>query len=318
MDLFKILGLGLFSLGLGLGCSNPVLALPEVESRTGAPVVYSGTGTGNTPSGTSTSVSHTVSQIETLRQEISELRGQLEVQDHEIKQLKKSQQDFYVDLDKRLSQLQNAHGGKSSPKPTTASNKGVQIIPKGKTAPSVSTVSTAVPKPPVVPAPAEIKTSASAMPVTPPSMPEVPSSLTQPISPTTAVTEKGCYDAAYALVKSKQYSEANLGFQEYLNQYPMGEYAANAHFWIGEIHMLQWQSDKTNMGLIDKASQEFMLITSQFPTNPKVTDALLKLGMIETEKGNIDLARQHLMDVKNRYPNSSAARIAETKLQAMQ
>jgi tol-pal system protein YbgF len=47
-------------------------------------------------------------QIETLRQEIARLRGQIEVLTHDLDQLQKRQKDFYVDLDTRLRKLEQA------------------------------------------------------------------------------------------------------------------------------------------------------------------------------------------------------------------
>ncbi|MBU2236730.1 MAG: tol-pal system protein YbgF, partial [Gammaproteobacteria bacterium] len=42
-------------------------------------------------------------QLETLQQEVQSLRGQLEDQGHELKLMKESQRDRYIDLDKRIS-----------------------------------------------------------------------------------------------------------------------------------------------------------------------------------------------------------------------
>lgn len=47
-------------------------------------------------------------QIESLRQEVARLRGQVEVLTHENEQLQKRQRDFYVDLDTRQRKLEQA------------------------------------------------------------------------------------------------------------------------------------------------------------------------------------------------------------------
>ncbi|MEC5399366.1 tol-pal system protein YbgF [Uliginosibacterium sp. H1] len=47
-----------------------------------------------------------VNQLEAIRQEIANIRGQLEVQANNIGQTQKRQQDFYVDLDNRLRKLE--------------------------------------------------------------------------------------------------------------------------------------------------------------------------------------------------------------------
>ena len=49
-----------------------------------------------------------LNKIQSLQQEISELRGQLEVQTHALQTLKQQQLDFYKDLDTRLRNTQTA------------------------------------------------------------------------------------------------------------------------------------------------------------------------------------------------------------------
>ena len=44
---------------------------------------------------------------------------------------------------------------------------------------------------------------------------------------------------------------------------------------------LEWQKNPQNKLLLDKAAQAFSNVASQFPGNPKVSDALLKLGIVE-------------------------------------
>ena len=81
--------------------------------------------------------------------------------------------------------------------------------------------------------------------------------------------------------------------------------------------MVEWQKDAKNKALLDKAATAFSNVVSQFPGNPKVSDALLKLGIVESEKGNSVAARKYFMDVKSRYPGSAAARIAEARLKQL-
>ena len=56
-------------------------------------------------------------QLQSLQQEVAELRGLLEEQGHEISRLKQLQLDNYVDLDRRVSQL----NGSTKSKPTDSS-----------------------------------------------------------------------------------------------------------------------------------------------------------------------------------------------------
>jgi tol-pal system protein YbgF len=282
----------------------------------------------------------TLKQIEELKQEISELRGLIEVQEHEIQQLKKSQQDFYLDLDKRLGQLQS-EGPKAKRKITVSANDTVEIKEKISEVETLdaSKVANAMGRAKGEPpqegasqksqdihleavAPAAVKVEEAPAIRLQSSNTVVSDPLSQPTQASENVNlaptvEKDLFESAYKMVRAKRYSEAVRAFRDYLTKFPTGEHAANAHYWLGEVYMSQWQTNKTKTELLDKANQEFLNITSKFPTHQKVTDALLKLGLIENEKGNLEAARQYLTEVKDRYPGTAAARIAETRLQQL-
>lgn len=73
-------------------------------------------------------------QLQVLQQEVQELRGIVEQQSYEIKQLKKQRLDDYVDLDRRISQLYSkgisAGPGSSAPVGNTGGgNQSVSISP---------------------------------------------------------------------------------------------------------------------------------------------------------------------------------------------
>src|SRR5690606_11660280 len=54
-------------------------------------------------------------QLQTLQQEVLELRGIVEQQSHELRQLKQQRMDDYLDLDRRLSQVAGASAQASAP-----------------------------------------------------------------------------------------------------------------------------------------------------------------------------------------------------------
>jgi tol-pal system protein YbgF len=61
-----------------------------------------------------------LNKLQGLQQELSELRGQLEVQTHALQTLKKQQLDFYQDLDKRLREAPNTATNIHHPEDTQA------------------------------------------------------------------------------------------------------------------------------------------------------------------------------------------------------
>ena len=196
-------------------------------------------------------------KIEILQQEMSELRGRLEVQEHEIQQLKKQ--------------------------------STVEAVPSAS--------------------------SVSSSPLSAPTAPQ--GSLQQATAAESSnLSEQESYDQAFLLVSQKQYDEALAAFEIYLKQFPNGVHAIQAHYWMGEIYFLQWQSNKEKIAALDNAIQAFLTVTSQ-EQNPKALDALLKLGLIEVEKGNRTAARKYLTELKKRAPDSTAAKIAESELKKL-
>lgn len=53
-------------------------------------------------------------RIESLQQEVQQLRGRLEEQDHALQALQRQQRELYLDTDRRLSRLEQTTGGSSS------------------------------------------------------------------------------------------------------------------------------------------------------------------------------------------------------------
>ncbi len=328
-SVWVLAGLITFSVSLS------VEALAIVETRTGEPIVYdaeesvpssiarssedraTGSRVAMSAPAEDRAALQSLKHLETLKQEINELRGLVETQEHEIQQLKKSQRDLYTDLDKRITQLQSAKASAVSktaskplvvisptPTPTTATAKksSVTIVPTGTTSVPVLPTEEKIEETIAEPMASDFSESTTAM---------------NKKGETDHATEKAAYEAAYNLVRTKRYAEATSAFQNYLARFKTGEHAANAHYWVGEIYMVEWQKNPTNKMLLDKAAHAFSNIASEFPGNPKVPDALLKLGIIENEKGNAIAARKYFTDVKSRYPGSAAARIAETRLKQL-
>lgn len=119
--------------------------------------------------------------------------------------------------------------------------------------------------------------------------------------------EGDAYRAAYALVRGQQFDEAVPAFKQFLQNYPAGRYAPNAHYWLGELYLVIQPADP------ESARQSFKLLIDQYPENTKVPDALYKLGRVHFMKGNRDRAREYFDRVISQYgsSNSSAAKLAQ-------
>ena len=129
----------------------------------------------------------------------------------------------------------------------------------------------------------------------------------QPAGGTSAAEQPGegdAYRAAYALVRGQEFDQAVSAFNQFLQNFPDGRYAANAHYWLGELYLVIDPADP------EASRQSFMLLLNQYPDNAKVPDALYKLGRVHFIKGNSQRAREYLERVMREYPDSSAARLA--------
>lgn len=119
--------------------------------------------------------------------------------------------------------------------------------------------------------------------------------------------EGDAYRAAYALVRSQQFDDAVPAFKQFLQNYPAGRYAPNAHYWLGELYLVIQPADP------ESARQSFKLLVDEYPDNTKVPDALYKLGRVHFMKGNRDRAREYFDRVIAQYgsTDSSAAKLAQ-------
>lgn len=117
------------------------------------------------------------------------------------------------------------------------------------------------------------------------------------------------YDAAFALLKQGQYEKATRSFDAFLANHPQGVLADNAQYWLAESNYVQHN--------LKRALEEFNELIQKYPTSPKVPDALLKVGYVQHEQGEPGKARKTLEDLVRRFPNSSAAKLAEKRLEKL-
>ena len=124
---------------------------------------------------------------------------------------------------------------------------------------------------------------------------------------TSQAGEDEAYESAVNLIlKSREYDKAIPAFQSFIERFPSSSYAPNAHYWLGQLLF-----NKQNWS---EASEQFNIVANRFSDSAKRPDALLKLGVIAERTGDAASARQLLQQVITEYPNSSAKRLAESRL----
>jgi tol-pal system protein YbgF len=115
------------------------------------------------------------------------------------------------------------------------------------------------------------------------------------------------YRDAFALLKAGQYDQSIKGFTSYLQQYPNGQYADNAQFWVGEAYYVTRR--------FEPAIAQYQNLIANYPESQKQAQARLKIGYSFDELGRRDEAVQILIQLKRDYPDSAAAQLAEQRLE---
>jgi len=110
-------------------------------------------------------------------------------------------------------------------------------------------------------------------------------------------SEKDQYQYAYGLLR-QDLDQAEGAFKAFLDQHPEGPFAGNAMYWLGETHYA-----RSNFR---EAAAVFVDAYTNFPTSPKASASLLKLGMSLGALGKKDAACASFSELKTKYPDSDS------------
>jgi len=227
-----------------------------------------------------------IQQVDQISEDINLLRGEIEVQGNDINEIKKRQRELYKDIDRRLRDME-------SRAVTQAPTAPVIVPPAAAPAqPAVEPSGSGTETPSLLPA---AGTSAAA------SAPAAPATTAPP-----QAGEKEAYQAAFDTLKEGRYKEAKVELQAFLDQYPQSSFAGNAQYWLGEAHYVTRNFEQ---GII-----EFQRVINGYPSSNKVPDAMLKLGYTHYELKQYPQAKTVLQDLRTRFPNETAARLAAKRL----
>ncbi len=122
----------------------------------------------------------------------------------------------------------------------------------------------------------------------------------------TQITDVEAYQAAFALVRQKDYGAALTAFDSFISNYPSSPRLANAYYWLGEVNLAQQN--------IEPAQQAFRYVMDNFAKHRKAADASYKLGVIHKQLGDAAKAKSYFEQTVAQYPGSSAANLAQDQL----
>lgn len=210
--------------------------------------------------------------VEMLQYELQQLRGQVEELSYNLERVKKDQKQRYLDLDRRIVSLSTPPQViDDSQVSDTKSETGEADLTSAPLGSSIALDQAVV-----------IQEAYD---------PEI---------------EKLAYKAAFGLIRERQYDASIEALLTFLNDFPEGVLVGNAHYWLGEVYMVQ--------GDASLAAQSFEYVIREFPGHRKTPDALYKAGVAYQNVGNNNKANQLLQRVLQEYPDSSAARLAQERV----
>ena len=219
-----------------------------------------------------------LNRLTQLQAEVQALRNQVEQLQNDNEQIKQHDRQQYTDLDARLQTLEG--GTDTAPAaPPLAAGPAPRVMPPASGAPRPASGGTR-------------STPTASMPAA-----------------SAGADEQAVYGTAFDALKQGDYVASARGFQAYLAAYPQGSLAPNAWYWLGESYYVT-QNYPT-------ALQSFQMLLSQFPRSSKVSDATLKKGYCQLELGQTGPGQQTLNQVIHDYPGSDAARLASSRLRAL-
>ena len=168
-----------------------------------------------------------LNRLEALQRNVQQLRGELEVQTHQMEELQRRQREQYIDIDRRLQSLETRSPGSAPP---VAGN-------------GVATAAS-----PVVPAPPPTASTPATPPVANPAVGQAE------------------YDTALAILREGRYTDAAQAFKQFLARNPNSSYASNASYWLGETYYVTRDFDQslaTFTGLVTNHPQSPKVSDSQ-------------------------------------------------------
>ncbi|TLY47450.1 MAG: tol-pal system protein YbgF [Gammaproteobacteria bacterium] len=216
-------------------------------------------------------------QVDDLQQQIQSLQGKIESQQHAIKVLEEQVRNQYLALEKRFAPRMRS-SVVSTEKPANVAN------------PSIN--NTLSPRP-IVDMSSKKETSNDRKSMLPNSAP-------------TPAAERA-YQAAFQLLKTKQYNEAIEAFETFNKKFPNDLNVANADYFLGQLYLLQGQADS--------AINFFKRFINRYSQDARVPDAMLQCGLAYFAKGDKAMAMELFEKIIQQYPDSKAAQAAQARLQ---
>lgn len=216
-------------------------------------------------------------RIEGLQSELQRLRGEIEVQNHTLEDLKRRQRELYLDIDRRMLAVERKGSAPAAAAPGSMSGS-VAAGAAGATAAAAAATRSG-------------STSGAA-------------GAASTVDP---AREQQAYQKAFDLLRELRYDAAIDAFRKFLKDYPNGRYAHIAQYWLAEANYAQ-QNFKA-------AIADYQKLIDNYPNSPKLAEAMLKIGYSYSSLRDYTNASASLERLIKAYPGTTEAGQAKNELQ---
>ncbi len=265
-----------------------------------------------------------LNELTALKEEVKVLRNRLEEMYFNQRNDSRRQEDFFRDVDRRLTDLEQRQEGfvgrLESLETTPVATQSGQV-PAGNemdngdgTDVAVHSGDTGLKTPPqgTVQDDATVQTNQNGQtgPINTVTVGSTVAAQTfnPPTSGTSSVSlnEQDAYDSAFDALKLSRYEEAIEQFQKLIATWPESELADDSLYWMSEANYVNRE--------FEGALNGFRSLIDRFPSSSRAPEAMLKIGYIQYDIGAYDQAAKTFEEILARFPGHQITVPAEIRL----
>ena len=124
---------------------------------------------------------------------------------------------------------------------------------------------------------------------------------------TPEVSDQDAYNAAFQLIRERQFEEALAAMESFIEAYPNSDLVLDARFWRGQVFDV--------LGRDEEAIEAFKLITLAAPEYRRILQVKVKLGKLLLKNQDVMNGRKILQEVITQAPESVEAGLASRELE---
>ncbi len=106
------------------------------------------------------------------------------------------------------------------------------------------------------------------------------------------------FEAAYALIRERQYEQAEMSLRQFIQSHPRDRLVPKATYWLGESYLQRNRSRE--------AAEQFLKVSTDYANSAVAPEAMLKLGASLHALGAKAQACATLAEVERKFPGAGA------------